>query len=111
MPGEPAPCPRPGASREDLVRAAPFWPIGPEVMQDAVTAVRDMLRGADVDPRTRIQATRALIDLHRLNLETLRVRMELESHLRRAPEEDRPDALDRDLESLGWAEGGNGRPA
>jgi hypothetical protein len=93
--------PTPRARYDDFVRAAPFWPIGPGVMEDAVAAMHGLVHDTTADPGTIVQAARVISDIHRLNLETLRVRMAIESQFRPALEEAAAvGAVDRDLKAL-----------
>lgn len=95
---------------DGLIRTVAFLPIGPAVMNDAVSAVHGLLCDEGVDPGTRVQAVRTLADLGRLNLESARLHLEVEDRLgRRLDEQAEDDALEIDLRALGWEGGLDGR--
>ena len=97
---------RPRLDYGDFVRGAQVWPISPLVMADAVDAVHNLVRDEKADPKAKVNAFKALLDLGRLNLDAVRLRMEIDDRLgHRHEERVRAESLDHDLKALGW-EGG-----
>ncbi len=105
MAGNLVPLPTPRLGYHDLIPAAQFWPITPTLMNDALGAVHEIVRDGKADPKTTVNALKALVELSKVNVETARLFLEIDSRLGpKAEEETKARALDRDLRALGWRE-------